>query len=223
MKQGPDGTKVCDNCDPLVHLALTYRRRAEIAERVIRWAVVSLAVALVFCCASARCEAFQLRADRKDPDKSKLNGMIHAWGSCFYVGKFHIMTCAHTLEGSENIFVKTKDGWVECFKKRVDKDADIALLETVAANEPIEFADIPALKASGAPKKFPPELMKIRDTPADIDISYVRAEVEQGDSGGCVTADGRLIGMVLAVTKMDDTTYAKIAGVMKIAEFLKGK
>lgn len=172
---------------------------------------------------NAWCEAFQIRATRPDPDRLKQDGKIHAWGSCFYVGKFHILTCAHTLEGSQSIFVKTKDGWVECFKKRIDKDNDMALLETVAQGTPLEFADIPALSASGAPHDFPPEKMKIRTTPADMDVAYVRAAVEQGDSGGPVLADGRLIGMVLAQTKMDDTVYAKIVGVTKIAEFLKGK
>lgn len=170
---------------------------------------------------SAYAEAFQIRADRPDPDRLAQNGIIHSWGSAFYVGKYHLLTCWHTLKDGEKIFVKVKDGWAQCDLVRADKDNDMALLVTKVPGEPIAFADIPVLTAEGAPHKFPPELMKIRSTPADMDVSYIRAGVDRGDSGGPVMADGRLIGMVLARVEMDDTVYAKIVGVMKIAEFLK--
>jgi hypothetical protein len=173
---------------------------------------------------SAWCEALQVRADRSDPDRLKQNGKIHAWGTGFYVSKYHVMTCAHTLDKHEQVFIKIKNDWVQCRVVRLDKDEDMALLETTVEGESIEFANIPPLSVSGAPKKFPPELMKLRTTAASMDVSYVRCdEVDQGDSGAPVMADGRLIGMVLAQAKMqnDEGVYAKIAGVLKIAEFLK--
>lgn len=171
---------------------------------------------LLFFCASAAAQGLQVRADRVEGKET-----IHDWGSGVYVSKSHVLTCAHTLEGNDKVFILVKDGWAQCKVIRLDKKNDLALLETRVNGDAVELANIPALAISGSPAKFPPELMKIRETPAVLDCAYIRAAVDVGDSGAPVMADGRLIGIVKKKVEMDDTTYAQIVGADVIAEFLK--
>ncbi len=185
---------------------------------------------------SAHCEGIQVRADRTDPDRLKKNhpdlkedGVIQDWGSGVYVGKYHVLTCAHTLAGNERFFIKRDGVWTACAVKKLDKKADLALLETKVQGKPIEFVLLPSMVVSGAPGKFkdsetdPDTLISIRETVAELDGAYIKTNIEQGDSGGPVMVDGKLIGVIQSKEILDKQPYAKIIGVDKIAEFLASK
>ncbi len=165
---------------------------------------------------SAWCGGLQVKATHAES-----NERVTDWGSGVYISKYKVLTCAHTLEKSEKVFILVKDGWAQCKVLKIDVKADLALLETRVEGEPVEFATIPALSVSGAPAKFPPELMKIRETAATMDGAYVKVSIDIGDSGAPLCADGRLIGIVKKKVLMDDAVFAQIASVTEIENFLK--
>ena len=167
--------------------------------------------ALLLLCLPAQAAGLQVRADRVEGAST-----ITDWGSGVYVGKFHVLTCAHVIEDGQKVFIKVSDGWAQCKVLKVDKANDLALLETRVQGDAVEFVNIPSMVVSGSPRGTP-----VRETSAGIDGAIVRAAIDVGDSGAPVTVEGRLIGIVKSKVVMADEVHAKIIGADKIAEFLK--
>ena len=165
----------------------------------------------LFFCLTACAEGIQLKAIRKSE-----KGTITAWGSCVYIEKFKLVTCFHTLDGAEEIYIKVKDGWAGVTILKFDKENDLALIETKVKGDAVDLLPLPELTISAAHEDKP-----IRTTKATLNCAIIRADVSEGSSGGPLLADGRIAGLILAKITLEGVIYARIVSSATIAEFLK--
>lgn len=146
-------------------------------------------------------------------------------GTGFLVGPELLMTAAHVVGGAREISVETPDGPREATVVACDARHDVAVLAVPGATGRIlAFADgvggDPAALI-GYPENGPLTILpaRVRDRQpwqsADIwgegryvhDAYSVRGTIRSGDSGGpLVTPGGRVLGVVVASSRVDDET-----------------
>lgn len=129
-------------------------------------------------------------------------------GTAFIFAKDELLTCAHCVNFSpdEELYIKTKDGWMLCEKEAVDEDIDVCLLKCKSSlpPPPIELDDSVHEtgngKIYGCPHKTFKECFDANCiAPDKIDSLVHCPNVTYGNSGGPLVMDHKIIGMVYSM------------------------
>lgn len=133
-------------------------------------------------------------------------------GVAFAVSEHLMVSCAHLVgEKGEEVFVRTKDGWMECSVEAIDKHLDVCLLRVNG-----EKLDIPEVdtdeNTSGwgiifgcnfGDKKEQFSVQFTKDTNGEDHLVGECSEFTHGSSGSPVTRRKKIVGMACGIVEKE--------------------
>lgn len=179
---------------------------------------------------------YLLRVDATNP----MTGVatVLGYGSTINIGNDEFITASHCVDFAvqTELFIRTKDGWMECTKLACDRELDVALIrcKTHIDNPAIKLDDkehsAGAAKVYGTPwgagkQRYDAELTPSKTRGLLRGPHLLSPQVCPGCSGGAIVFDHKVIGMSQAITtkaggdRSGDVYYVSSKDIL---EWLKG-
>ena len=154
---------------------------------------------------------YLLRVDSPNPMTGIMT--VLGYGSTISIGNDELITASHCVDFvcATELFIRTKEGWMECTKLACDRELDVALLKCKT------HIDSPAIKLDdkehttgtahvyGSPwgaakQRYDAELTAPKTKGLLRGPHMLSKQVCQGCSGGPIVFDHKVIGMSQAIT-----------------------